>query len=102
MENLVKSCAGIEKKRSNLTQSVGEVVTESKERSSTSGSSYESSSSTTVASSSPPPPPSQILGWPIRKASFRKNSKENVNFDHKKSTLHDDSGFKGKEMNIGG
>ncbi|CAL9229326.1 unnamed protein product [Arabidopsis halleri] len=100
MENLVKSCAGIEKKRSNLTHSEEDMVTESKERSSTSESSYEGSSGTTVASSSPPPQPSQILGWPIRKASFRKNSKENVNLDHKKSTLHDDSGFKGKEMNF--
>jgi hypothetical protein len=99
MENLVKSCAGIEKKRSNLTPSMEDILTESKERSSTSGASYESSSTTTVASSSPPPPPSQILGWPIRKASFRKNSKESVNFDHKKLTLHDDSGFKAKEMN---
>ncbi|KAL1196984.1 Rop guanine nucleotide exchange factor 5 [Cardamine amara subsp. amara] len=97
MENLVKSCAGIEKKRSNLTQSVEEIVTESKERSSnTSGSSYESSSAT--ASSSPPPP--QILGWPIRKASFRKNSNENVKLNYKKSTLDDNSGFKGKELNI--
>lgn len=78
------------------------MVTESKERSSTSVSSYEGSSGTTVASSSPPSQPSQILGWPIRKASFRKNSKENVNLDHKKSTLHDDSGFQGKEMNFAG
>ncbi|XP_010423405.1 PREDICTED: rop guanine nucleotide exchange factor 5 [Camelina sativa] len=103
MESLVKSCAGIEKKRSSLTHSVVEdvVTTESKERSTTSweSSSSSSSSSTTVASSSPPPP-SQILGWPIRKASFRKNSKENVKLDHKNSTLHDDSGFKGKDMTI--
>ncbi|KFK24989.1 hypothetical protein AALP_AA8G052100 [Arabis alpina] len=59
-------------------------VTESKR---TSGSSYESSSSSSgTASSSPPqppqqPPPSSILGWPIRKASFRKNSNENVKSD---------------------
>uniref|UniRef100_A0A1J3G991 Rop guanine nucleotide exchange factor 5 n=1 Tax=Noccaea caerulescens TaxID=107243 RepID=A0A1J3G991_NOCCA len=99
MENLVKSCAGIEKKRSNLiTQSVNEsheTVTESKERSSMSGSSYESSSG--AASSSPPP--TSILGWPIRKASFRKNSTENIRLDHKKSASLADSGSKEKEMN---
>ncbi|EOA20209.1 hypothetical protein CARUB_v10000505mg [Capsella rubella] len=95
MENLVKSCAGIEKKRSSLTLSVeDDVLTESKDRSST------SSSSGTTAASSSPPPPSQILGWPIRKASFRKNSKENVKLDHTIPTLHDDSGFKGKDMTI--
>ncbi|XP_013715285.2 rop guanine nucleotide exchange factor 5 [Brassica napus] len=88
MENLVKSCAGIDKKRS--------VLTESKERSSTNGSSYEGSSC--PASSSPPP--SSILGWPIRKASFRKSSKENIKFDHNKPALVADSGFKGKEVNI--
>ncbi|KAF8046559.1 hypothetical protein N665_3623s0003 [Sinapis alba] len=92
METLVKSCAGIEKKRNVLTQS----VTEPKERSSTSGSSYENSS---VAASSSPPP-SSILGWPIRKASFRKHSKENIKFDHNKPALVTDSGFKGKEVNI--
>ncbi|CAH2073936.1 unnamed protein product [Thlaspi arvense] len=96
MENLVKSCTGIEKKRSGLTPLVDETVTESKESRSTSGSSYESSSG--AASSSPPPP--QILGWPIRKASFRKNSKESVKSDLKKSALLTDSGFKGKEVNV--
>ncbi|ESQ40508.1 hypothetical protein EUTSA_v10013012mg [Eutrema salsugineum] len=92
MENLVKSCAGIEKKRSGLTQSVDE----SKEGSSTSESSYESSSG--AASSSPPP--QSILGWPIRKASFRRNSKENLKPDHNKSALLTDSGFQGKDVNI--
>lgn len=86
----MKSCAGIDKKRS--------VLTESKERSSTNGSSYEGSSC--PASSSPPP--SSILGWPIRKASFRKSSKENIKFDHNKPALVADSGFKGKEVNIAG
>ncbi|CAH8349992.1 unnamed protein product [Eruca vesicaria subsp. sativa] len=89
MENLVKSCAGIEKKRG--------VLTESKERSSTSGSSYENSSGAAASSS---PPPSSILGWPIRKASFRKSSKENIKFDHNKPALVTDSGFKAKEVNI--
>lgn len=93
METLVKSCAGIEKKRS--------VLTESKERSSTSGLSYESSSGAAAAASSSPPPPSAILGWPIRKASFRKHSKENIKFDHNKPpAILTDSGFKGKEVNI--
>lgn len=94
MENLVKSCAGIEKKRS--------VLTESKDRNSitSGGSSYESSSG--AAASSSPPPPSSILGWPIRKASFRKSSKENIKFDHNKPALVTDSGFKGKEVNIAG
>ncbi|KAJ0266311.1 Rop guanine nucleotide exchange factor 5 [Hirschfeldia incana] len=92
MENLVKSCAGIEKKRC--------ILTESKERSNTSVSSYESSSGAAAASSSPPPP-SSILGWPIRKASFRKSSKENIKFDHNKPpAIVTDSGFKGKEVNI--
>ncbi|BAB10799.1 unnamed protein product [Arabidopsis thaliana] len=72
MENLVKSCAGIEKKRSNLTPSMEDILTESKERSSTSGASYESSSTTTVASSSPPPPPSQILDVEMMKERFAK------------------------------
>ena len=84
----MKSCAGIEKKRS--------VLTESKERS---GSSYEVSS---AAASSSPPPPQSILGWPIRKASFRKSSKENIKFDHNKPALVADTGFKGNEVNIAG
>lgn len=88
----MKSCAGIEKKRS--------VLTESKERS---GSSYESSSGAAAAASSSPPPPSSILGWPIRKASFRKHSKENIKFDHNKPpAIVTDSSFKGKEVNIAG
>lgn len=94
----MKSCTGIEKKRSDLTQSVDETVTESKESRSTSGSSYEGSS-TGAASSSPPPPQSSILGWPIRKASFRK---ENVKLDHKKSALLSDSGSKEKALKIAG
>lgn len=90
----MKSCTGIEKKRSGSIQSVDETVTDSKESRSTSRSSYESSSSGAASSSPPPPPPpSSILGWPIRKASFRKNSKENVVVD---------SGSKQKTLNIAG
>ncbi|CAN8257066.1 unnamed protein product [Cochlearia groenlandica] len=100
MENLVKSCAGIEKKRTCLNQSMEESVTESR---STTGSSFESSSSSSSAaasSSPPPPPPPSILGWPIRKASFRKNSKEDFSFDQNKSALVADSGFKSKDLDI--
>ncbi|XP_010543760.1 PREDICTED: rop guanine nucleotide exchange factor 5 [Tarenaya hassleriana] len=96
MENLVKSCAEIEKKRNGANHSATESETGSKESRSSSGSSCESSG----GDSSLPPPRPQLLGWPIRKAALGKNSEENGKRDEKKSNPLVGSGFERKEISI--
>lgn len=88
MEILVKSCVGIEKKRS--------VLIELKERS---GLSYEVFLVVVLFFLLLL---QLIFGWLIRKVLFCKSLKENIKFDYNKFVFVVDFGFKGKEVNIVG